>query len=155
MTALIGKPREKMTREHMPPTNPKLVKAIVTQDVGPFLVTGHTAAIASLKRIFANVYRKHPTLYAALGSAGMLNCRLVRGSKTAISNHAWGMAIDIKINDVLDTRGDGYCQRGLLELYPFFHEEGWYWGAEFGTEDAMHFEVSDETVRKWAKAGLL
>jgi hypothetical protein len=35
-----------------------------------------------------------------------------------------------------------------LLVYPYFHAEGWFWGAEFPTEDAMHFELADETVAK-------
>ena len=37
--------------------------------------------------------------------------------------------------------------RGLLEIYPFFHKHCWFGGAEFGTEDAMHFELAEETVK--------
>jgi hypothetical protein len=36
-------------------------------------------------------------------------------------------------------------------LLPLFNKEGWYSGISF--KDTMHFEVSDGTIRDWAKAG--
>jgi hypothetical protein len=49
--------------------------------------------------------------------------------------------------------GDGLTEQGLLALYPYFHVRGWYWGAGFGSpdpkrEDAMHFEASDQLIRR-------
>lgn len=155
MIELIGAPRPQLCQDCMPPTNPRLKLKTVTKNVGPFRVTGHAAAVASLEKVFSAVKAKNPELYAMIGTAGMMCCRAVRGSKTSWSNHSWGFAIDLKIGGVLDDRGDNKCQRGLLDLYSFFHAEGWYWGTEFPTEDSMHFEVADETVRKWAVAGLL
>jgi len=70
-----------------------------------------------------------------------LCCRYVRGSTSSISNHSWGTAIDLTLNNVLDKRGDGMVQYGLTVIAPIFNEHRWYWGAAFKTEDAMHFEV--------------
>jgi hypothetical protein len=38
-------------------------------------------------------------------------------------------------------------------LVPFFNQAGWFSGIAF--KDAMHFEVADETIRKWSHDGLL
>jgi D-alanyl-D-alanine carboxypeptidase len=88
----------------------------------------------------------------------MLNIRFVAGTKT-YSNHSWGAAIDIKINNQLDSISDGKTQLGLLELYPYFREAGWYWGAVFNRgkmkDDSMHFEASKELLDDWKKQGLL
>ena len=46
----------------------------------------------------------------------------------------------------LDPRGDDKVQRGLLAIYRYFHKHGWFWGAEFRVEDAMHFELSQEKI---------
>lgn len=135
--------------------NQRLRAKIVTEDVGPFKVTGHKAAVDSLRRVFLHVKAADPELYESLGSAGMLCARLVRGSKTTWSNHSWGMAVDLTIDGKLDARGDDMVQHGLLTLYKFFHREGWFWGAEFNTEDAMHFEVAEETFLAWERQGLL
>lgn len=138
-----------------PVTNPRLKSKIVTEDVGPFRVTGHRQAVASLRKIFTDVKAKHPELYSILGSAGMLCCRMVRGSKTSWSNHAFGFALDVTIGGKLDKRGDDKIQAGLLLLYAVFKTHGWYWGVEFGIEDGMHLEAGDELVRKWEQEGLL
>ena len=44
---------------------------------------------------------------------------------------------------------------GFVVLYSYFHREGWFWAAGYagGRVDAMHFEVADETLRKWAANG--
>jgi hypothetical protein len=60
---------------------------IATEDVGPFRATGHSLAIASLKRIFSKVNAERPDLYDALGTAGMLCVRRIRGTRQTPSNH--------------------------------------------------------------------
>lgn len=35
----------------------------------------------------------------------------------------------------------------------FFNGEGWVWGAAYGREDSMHFEVARETIEKWIAEG--
>ena len=71
----------------------------------------------------------------------------------SISNHSWGTAIDINVGGVLDKQGNNLTQRGLLVAAPYFNDAGWYWGAAFGTEDAMHFEVSKGTLQSWKVSG--
>ncbi len=155
MLDLLGKPRNSFNQDCQEVTNPDLKPLIVTEDVGLFKVTGLKTAVADLRKIFANVKSADPTLHAALGTAGMLCARLVRGTtRGSISNHAWGTAIDITINKILDTRGDNKAQTGLIQLAPFFNQRGWFWGAGFGTEDAMHFEASDGRMREWHTEGL-
>ncbi|MBD0362843.1 MAG: M15 family metallopeptidase, partial [Coleofasciculus sp. C3-bin4] len=97
-----------------------------------------------------------PALYNQLGTAGMLCVRKVRGGSD-FSNHSWGTAIDIKINGRLDVVGDGRTQLGLKELYPYFYNEGFYWGAGYSgsREDSMHFEASRELVERWRVQGQL
>lgn len=154
MLALLGNPRSSYAVDCQPVTNAILKKLIVLEDVGPFRVTGLKPAVDDLRKIFSNVKASNPQLYSALSTAGMLCCRLVRGTKTgAISNHSWGTAIDIKINDELDRRGDDKVLKGLVDLAPFFNQQGWFWGAGFGTEDGMHFEVGDERIREFHKVG--
>ncbi|MFZ4506934.1 MAG: M15 family metallopeptidase [Fimbriimonas sp.] len=155
MMEIFGNPSANKGTECGPVTNPKLKKSIVTRSVGPFRVTGHKAAVESLKKVLASVKAEKPDLYAALGTAGMICARLVRGSTSSWSNHSWGFAVDLTVGGKLDPRGDDMVQEGMLALYPFFHREGWWWGAEFKTEDAMHFEVAEETVKAWHQAGLL
>ena len=121
----------------------------LTKDVGPFRARGLAPALEALTAIFAEIKREQSEVYAGLGTAGMLCARLVRGSTSAISNHSWGTAIDLTLDGVLDRRGDDRVQVGLIAIAPIFNRHGWFWGAGFRTEDAMHFEASDELIRRW------
>ena len=103
----------------------------------------------------ARVKADNPDLYGQIGTAGGLCVRLVRGSTTTLSNHSWGIAIDITIGEEMDVRGDGMAQAGLVDLAMYFVDEGWVWGAGFPTEESMHFEVSQEKLQEWFDAGLL
>ncbi|MGQ0566680.1 MAG: peptidoglycan-binding protein [Gemmobacter sp.] len=150
---LIGLPRGTFDDNCRPVTSPAF-EALVQRsvDVGPFAVTGLRPAVEALSTIFAEVKADHPAVHSRLVTAGMLCCRLVRGSKTAISNHAFGIAIDIGV-DSIDIRNDNKAQQGLLDIHPIFNRHGFFWGASFPTEDAMHFEASEQLVRKWAADG--
>ncbi len=132
------------------PTDARLRRNLVTDTVGPFRVTGLVPAVLSLKEVMADIQAEQPAVYAALGTAGMLCCRLVRGSDTAISNHSWGTAIDLTLDGVLDVRGDDKVQFGLTLIAPIFNRHGWFWGAAFRTEDGMHFEGSQARIDAWA-----
>jgi hypothetical protein len=155
MTRLFGNPRQSYGTDCRPVTNAKMLKHIVTASVGPFRVTGFDLAVKSLTQIMAEIKATHPMEYATLGTAGMLCARLVRGSKHSISNHSWGTAIDLTVNRVLDERGDNVVQAALAAVAPVFNKHGWFWGASFRTEDAMHFECSTQLLLKWEAAGLL
>ena len=126
----------------------------VTEDVGPFRVTGHRLAVGLLRQALAAVKIENPTLYAELGTAGMLCIRHVRGHPGVPSNHALGLAIDFTVSGRLDDYGDGMTQLGMLQLYQILKRFGWYWGAEFRKEDSMHFEVCSETVMEWVRQGI-
>lgn len=150
MLGTLGEPRSDYSADCQPMTNEVLRRNLVTASVGPFRVTGLAPAVASLQAVLADVATEQPEVHAALGTAGMLCCRWVRGSDSSISNHSWGTAVDLKINGVLDRRGDGRVQVGLTLIAPIFNRHGWYWGATFPTEDGMHFEGSRDLVRTWA-----
>lgn len=156
MLSLIGNPRGTYDQECRMPTNPTVSGLVVySADVGPFKVTGLKPAVETLEAIFSDVKRNERSVYDALGHVGMLCCRYVRGSTTAISNHSWGTAVDLTIEGVLDRRGDGKTQIGLLKIYEYFNKHGFFWGAAFGTEDCMHFEASDQLIRQWHSDGRL
>lgn len=149
MLAQFGAPRPVATVDCAPVRNEKLRAAMVTRNVGPFRVTGHSLAVADLEKIYAVVKAEHPELYAILGTAGMLCARRVRGGQSW-SNHSFGFAIDHTIGGKLDPRGDGRTQYGMAVLGEIFNEHGWFWGAGFGIEDAMHMEMGLDRL-----AGLL
>lgn len=158
MISLFGLPCPDLTGECQEPTDPAFKKRVVTRRVGPIRVTGLSVALDALDRIFADVRNELPDLYALIGTEGMMCCRYkkIRGKVIKDpSNHTWGTAVDLTLGKVLDEQGDDKVQRGLLILSRYFNAHGWYWGAAFPTEDAMHFEVSHEQFVKWQDAGLL
>ncbi len=155
MLSLLGNPRSSFDAACREVTNPALKALIDIESVGPFKVQGLRPAVASLKTILAEIRAAVPDVHAGLGSAGMLCARLVRGSEQAISNHSWGTAIDVTLDGILDTRGDNLVQEGLTRIAPIFNAHGWFWGAGFRTEDAMHFEAGDDLIRTWHAHGQL
>jgi hypothetical protein len=150
MAQTLGQPRESYSSDCQPMTNAALRRHVVTESVGPFRVTGLRPAVNSLQAALNQVQREQPAVHAILGTAGMLCCRYVRGSQSSISNHSWGTAIDFTLNRVLDRRGDNQVQLGLTLIAPIMNQHGWYWGAAFRTEDAMHFEASRSLISQWA-----
>ena len=155
MLAVFGSPRGSFSEKCQPVTNERLRSLIVTEDVGPFRVTGLRPAVRTLRAILVDVRTAEPDIHDRLGTAGMLCARFVRDSTSAISNHSWGTAIDLTIDGILDARGDNKAQRGLLQIFRHFDNHGFYWGAAFPTEDAMHFEASDDLIREWQAKGEL
>ena len=156
MKSLLGTPRGSFNQDCQPVTNQVLKNLIRTEDVGPFTVSGLAPAVDSLKEVLSDIRQEQPEVFAVLGTAGMLCARLMRNSFTSISNHAWGTAIDLKISGILDERGDDArtTQRGLALIAPIFNRHSWYWGAGFPTEDAMHFELSEQRIRELHEAGV-
>lgn len=77
--------------------------------------------------------------------AGAYNHRMVRGSRTKWSNHAYGAAID------LNAAENGLYQKGNMPQFVIdaFLRQGWMWGGFYsGRKDPMHFEAVDNGGRK-------
>jgi len=155
MLALLGRPREDLGTDCRGITNPKLKSLVETRQIGPIKATMLKPALDSLERIVAKLQEDEPDIAAKLGTAGALCVRLIRGSNSSVSNHSFGTAIDITLQGELDPFADGTMQIGLIILAEHFNEEGWYWGGGYNREDGMHFEVGEETLKKWVDEGLL
>jgi hypothetical protein len=153
MMALLGPPRDDYGTDCRTISNPKLKALVETREVGPIKVTMLKPALDSLERIVAKLKEDEPDIHAKLGTAGALCVRYIRGSNASVSNHSWGTAIDITLQGELDPFADGTMQIGLVILAEHFNEEGWYWGGGYNREDGMHFEVGEETLRKWVEDG--
>lgn len=151
----LGKPRETLSDDCEGLENVRLKALLTTRQVGPIEVTMLEPALESLARIFETIQSVDPDLYARVNTAGALCVRRIRGSVSSVSTHSFGLAVDINIDGVLDTLGDGRTQLGLTILSDFFNAEGWVWGAAYSREDSMHFEVSREKVEEWVAAGSL
>ncbi|MGB5556683.1 MAG: M15 family metallopeptidase [Paracoccaceae bacterium] len=153
LEAALGRPREVLSDRCESITNAKMSALLVLEEVGPIRVQMLQPAVDSLKRVFENVRNTDPDLYARINTAGSLCVRQIRGSNGRTSSHSFGLAVDLNIDGHLDTLGDGKTQLGLTILADFFITEGWFWGAGFGREDSMHFEVSRQMIDQWVAEG--
>lgn len=167
MMEMLGSPQMPLGQDCQNSKASAKVKALLTtRNVGPFSVTGIKPFVELLVRVFAKVQAGNPELFGALGTAGALCVRNVRGSTTSPSNHGWGTAIDISMRNSVTGRpeldlplSNGVVQLGCLELSKFFDQDGaatgefCFWGAGFSREDGMHFEASDELIRLWKQQG--
>jgi D-alanyl-D-alanine carboxypeptidase/Putative peptidoglycan binding domain len=79
-----------------------------------------------------------------LNFGGAFNARFIRGSRTVLSNHAFGTAFDINTRE--NPLGAQPALPGrpgcVFELVPIAHRWGFYWGGHFTRRDGMHFEVA-------------
>ncbi|OIQ33073.1 MAG: hypothetical protein BM562_01445 [Alphaproteobacteria bacterium MedPE-SWcel] len=151
----LGRPREDLTDECQSMTNERLKDKLVLEQVGPIRVRMLLPAIESLKVVFENIRKTDPDLYERINTAGSLCVRRIRGTQNSLSTHSYGLAVDLNIDGRLDTLGDGRTQLGLTILADFFKDEGWVWGAGFGREDSMHFEISRRQLDLWLAEGKL
>lgn len=78
------------------------------------------------------------------GFAGCWVPRFVRGSRTSLSNHSFGSAIDFCVP--FNKRGHQSALLGekgcVRELAVFCDDFGIWWGAYFTKEDGMHWEIN-------------
>lgn len=155
LESVFGKPREVLTDQCQGMTNQRLASKLRTAQVGPIRVRMLEPALESLGRVFDKIKATDPDLYARINTAGALCVRHIRGAPGRTSTHAFGLSLDLNIDGQLDRLGDGKTQLGLTILADFFRTEGWFWGASFGREDSMHFEVSRNLVEKWIEEGKL
>jgi len=123
-----------------------------------FRLTGIRPALDSVQEVLADVKAEHPDLIDRLTTDGMLCVRHRKPTSgrpsIRISNHSWGTAIDFKLIGQHAPGDTGsVVPRWVAILVPFFNKAGWYSGISFN--DAMHFEVAEQTIRKWKAAGLL
>lgn len=151
----LGRPRDVLSDKCEPMTNASLRERLVVEQVGPVRVQMLRPALDSMARIFENVRRADPDLYARINTAGSLCVRRIRGTQDRLSTHSYGLAVDLNIDGQLDNFTDGKTQLGLTILAEFFREEGWVWGAGFRREDSMHFEVSRRLLDQWLSEGKL
>ena len=149
----FGLPADNLGDDCTTMTNPRLAALLQDTQVGPVKVKMLKPAIESLGVILDKIKLADPDLYARINTSGSLCVRLVRGSGTSVSAHSFGLAVDLNIDGVLDTLGDGRTQLGLTILSDFFNADGWVWGAGYGREDSMHFEASKEKIEGWIKEG--
>ena len=70
--------------------------------------------------------------------------RFIRGSRTILSNHAFGTAFDINVawNYLGAVPALAGKEGSVRKLVPLANEHGFYWGGHFPRKDGMHFELA-------------
>lgn len=83
-------------------------------------------------------------LHLTLTWGGTFNPRFIRGSKTKLSQHAFGSAFDINMSwNGLGATPALTGQKGSVrELVEIANHHGFYWGGHFSRKDGMHFEIA-------------
>jgi hypothetical protein len=99
-------------------------------------VTCNTAMLPQLRAALNDVIAQGLSKYV-YQTAGCYNARFIAGS-TRLSNHAYGMAIDI--NSAENGRGGrGQMNESVVRI---FNTWGFTWGGTWKYTDPMHFELS-------------
>ena len=110
---------------------------------GSAKVAFHKKAKNQLEKLWKD-WETAELLHLVLTWEGSYNPRFVRGSRTNLSNHAFGSAFDInfewnRLGAVPALVGRKGSVRELVELA---NKNGFYWGGHFTRLDGMHFEVA-------------
>jgi predicted chitinase len=112
----------------------------------------HKLAARQLQELWKE-WEEKGLLHLVKTYAGSYVPRYVRGSKTNLSNHAFGTAFDINVA----WNGLGMLPAltgktgSVRELVPIANKHGFYWGGHFSRKDGMHFEVA--FLKEYAKPG--
>ena len=103
----------------------------------------HKKAIEQLKALWA-AWEEAGVLHHVLTYEGSYNPRLIRGSRTILSNHAWGSAFDINLAwNPLGTIAGRNEEGSVVELVPIANDYGFWWGGHYEARpDAGQFEVA-------------
>jgi peptidoglycan hydrolase-like protein with peptidoglycan-binding domain len=104
----------------------------------------HKNAAAQLQKLWSD-WEAAGLLHLVLTWAGTYNPRFIRGSRTVLSNHAFGTAFDINVPwNALGAVPALVGQKGSVrELVAIANENGLYWGGHFTRLDGMHFEIAE------------
>jgi len=79
-----------------------------------------------------------------LSYGGSFVPRFIRGSRSVLSQHAFGSAFDINAqwNGLAATPAAVGAKGSLRLLVPIANGLGFYWGGHFARRDGMHFEIA-------------
>jgi len=108
------------------------------------LVYFHKLAIKQLQNLF-DAWERAGLVSLVLSWQGSFVPRLVRDSKSVLSNHAFGTAFDINYSwNKLGVMPAKVGEKGSVKkLIPIANQFGFYWGGHYyGRPDGMHFEIA-------------
>jgi hypothetical protein len=140
-------PRE---QEHIRVTDDWYAKNIVSVPLpqlggvaGISKVSFHKIAAGQMEKLWRD-WENAGLLHLVITWGGTYNPRFIRGSRTKLSNHAFGSAFDINVAwNQLGAVPALVGQKGTVrELVQIANENGFYWGGHFTRLDGMHFEIA-------------
>jgi len=110
---------------------------------GSAVIPFHVKLAPQLQKLFKE-WDDAGLRYLLMTWGGSWSPRFIRGSRTVLSNHAWGTAFDINVQ--WNQLGAQPALRGAVgsvrELVEIAYENGFYWGGWFAKRpDGMHFEA--------------
>jgi hypothetical protein len=121
---------------------PQLRRALGAR--APHTIRFHRLGADQLQGLWMEWEREN-LLDRVLSYDGSFVARFVRGSRTVLSNHAFGTAFDLnEASNGLGLRPPLVGHKGSVrELVPIANRWGFYWGGHYkGRPDGMHFEVA-------------
>ena len=121
---------------------PQLRKALGSN--APASIRFHRLAANQLQSLWAE-WESAGLLDRILSFGGGFVARFVRGSRSVLSNHAFGSAFDI--NEAYNPFGQRPISNGrkgcVRDLVPLANRCGFYWGGHYQSRtDGMHFEIA-------------
>ncbi len=152
-TALIGLPRGNFTVNCQEATDHAFIAQVVKFTFARTSGWALAPFAAVLERVDHDLRRFLSRRMLRLGHDGALCCRLSRQSNDVISNHSWGIAIDLTLHPQDPTTGDEPDLSLLLDVAEILSAHDLYWGASFPKPEPMHFEASEQLIRFWAAEG--
>ena len=116
----------------------------VLGDKAPTSIRFHRLAANQLQSLWAE-WETAGLINRVLSFGGGFVARFVRGSRSVLSNHAFGSAFDI--NEAYNPFGRRPLSNGrkgcVRELVPIANRNGFYWGGHYQSRmDGMHFEIA-------------
>ena len=121
---------------------PQLARALGAN--APTAVRFHRLAARQLQSLWEE-WEAAGLLDRILSFDGGFVARFVRGSRSVLSNHAFGSAFDI--NESFNPFGQRPASNGrkgsVRDLVPIANRNGFYWGGHYQSrKDGMHFEIA-------------
>ncbi|QPH40914.1 M15 family metallopeptidase [Pedobacter endophyticus] len=103
----------------------------------------HHLAAKQVQKMWSD-WEQAGLLHLVLTWGGSFNPRFIRGSRTTLSNHAFGTAFDINVawNGLKEVPALVGRKGSVRELVGLANDNGFYWGGHFSRQDGMHFEIA-------------
>lgn len=149
--------QEKLIQKYGDPLGDRKVFELVNMDLWdiPLYINTHIPALPNKLYCHKDIVKPLHNVFMSLCESGLYreiktfdgcyNVRLIRGSKTNLSIHSWGLAIDLNAahNPLKHTKAE--CKgKGLTPFSLSFDEvwrtQGFTCGIDFARGDGMHFE---------------